>query len=182
MENPDSQAITRKDLQEGLDRAVEAIANVVRADIDLVKVDIGFVRADIDAVKADVGSVKADIESVKVDIGSVRADIGSVSAEVGSVRNDVGSVKADMSLVSAEINSLKADIDSVKTEIKAAEERSQEFARNIETNLLTAFHSHAKGQNARLHTGEVTAHDLGIRIAALEERMLNLETRQRPPQ
>ena len=58
---------------------------------------------------------------------------------------------------------------AITTAIQASEERAQEFARDIETNMLTAFHGHAKGQTARL------------RIAALEERMLNLETR-RPPQ
>jgi hypothetical protein len=70
----------------------------------------------------------------------------------------------------------------LRTEIQAAQDRAQEFARGIETNLLTAFHGHAKGQTARLHTAELTAHDMGIRIAALEERVLNIETRQRPPQ
>ena len=70
----------------------------------------------------------------------------------------------------------------LRAEIQAAEERSQEFARGIETNLLTAFHSYAKGQTARLHTAELTTYDMGIRIAALEERVLNIETRQRPPQ
>ena len=70
---------------------------------------------------------------------------------------------------------------AINAAITAAEERAQEFARNIETNLLTAFHSHSKGQNARLHTAEVTTSDLAIRITALEERVLNIETR-RPPQ
>jgi hypothetical protein len=70
----------------------------------------------------------------------------------------------------------------LRAEIQAAEDRAQEFARGIETNLLTAFHGHAKGQTARLHTAELTTHDMGIRIAALEERVLNIETRQRPPQ
>jgi hypothetical protein len=69
----------------------------------------------------------------------------------------------------------------IRAEIRAAEDRAQEFARGIETNLLTAFHGHAKGQTARLHTAELTTHDMGIRIAALEERVLNIETR-RPPQ
>ncbi|MGB7720489.1 MAG: hypothetical protein WBL65_11350 [Bryobacteraceae bacterium] len=73
-------------------------------------------------------------------------------------------------------------VESIAAEIQAAEDRAQEFARGIETNLLTAFHGHAKGQTARLHTAEVTTHDMGIRIAALEERVLNIETRQRPPQ
>jgi hypothetical protein len=70
----------------------------------------------------------------------------------------------------------------LRAEIQAAEDRAQKFAREIETNLLTAFHGHAKGQTARLHTAELTTHDMGIRIAALEERVLNIETRQRPPQ
>ena len=73
-------------------------------------------------------------------------------------------------------------VESIAAAIQAAEDRSQEFARGIETNLLTAFHGHAKGQTARLHTAELTTHDMGIRIAALEERVLNIETRRRPPQ
>ena len=67
---------------------------------------------------------------------------------------------------------------AIRAEIQAAEDRGQEFARGIETNLLMAFHGHAKGQTARLHTAELTTHDMGIRIAAL--RVLNIETR-RPP-
>ena len=73
-------------------------------------------------------------------------------------------------------------VESIAAAIQAAEDRSQDSARGIETNLLTAFHGHAKGQTARLHTAELTTHDMGIRIAALEERVLNIETRQRPPQ
>jgi hypothetical protein len=68
----------------------------------------------------------------------------------------------------------------IRAEIQAAEDRAQEFARGIETNLLMAFPGHAKGQTARLHSAELTTHDMGIRIAALEERVLNIETR-RPP-
>lgn len=79
------------------------------------------------------------------------------------------------------IDAIRTGTAELRAEIQAAEDRAQEFARGIETNLLTAFHGHAKGQTARLHTAEVTTHDIGIRMAALEERMLNLETR-RPPQ
>ncbi len=68
--------------------------------------------------------------------------------------------------------------ERIVTAIAACEARSQEFARDIETNLLAAFHGHAKGQTARLHTTEVVTHDLGVRVAALEDRMLNLETRR----
>jgi hypothetical protein len=88
-------------------------------------------------------------------------------------------------IVREEITAVREEITAaeqrITAAITAAEARAQEFARDIETSLLTAFHGHAKGQTARLHTTEVTTADLSTRMAALEERMLNLETR-RPPQ
>jgi hypothetical protein len=51
--------------------------------------------------------------------------------------------------------------------------------RQIETNLLTAFHSYAKGQYARLHTMETVEQELRIRMETLEDRVLTLETRPR---
>jgi hypothetical protein len=64
--------------------------------------------------------------------------------------------------------------ERITAKIQEAEERAQEFARGIETNLLTSFHGHAKGQTARLHTAETVAQDYGVRLAAIEERLLNL--------
>ena len=87
-------------------------------------------------------------------------------------------VKAGVAEVKAGIAEVKAEIAEVKAEIKAAEERSQEFARGIETNLLTSFHGHARAQTARLHTLDIVAHEHGIRLAAIEERLLNLESRR----
>jgi hypothetical protein len=52
----------------------------------------------------------------------------------------------------------------------------QEFARDIETRILTAFHGYGRGQSARMHTLESTDHDVALRLAALEDRVLNLET------
>ncbi len=52
--------------------------------------------------------------------------------------------------------------------------------RQIETNLLTEFHRYAKGQQARMHTVEITESDFKLRLAALEDRILALEAR-RPP-
>jgi len=85
-------------------------------------------------------------------------------------------------LVREELTVVREEIAALREEITAAEERAQEFARNIETNLLSAFHSYARGQTARLHSVETTNADLAIRIAALEDRMLNVETRRPPPQ
>ena len=40
---------------------------------------------------------------------------------------------------------IRASAAKLRAEIQAAEDRGQEFARGIETNLLMAFHGHAKG-------------------------------------
>jgi len=52
--------------------------------------------------------------------------------------------------------------------------------RQIETNMLTAFHGYARVQQTRQHTTDVIQEELRTRMAALEDRVLNLET-HRPP-
>lgn len=75
---------------------------------------------------------------------------------------------------------LKAEIAEVKAEIKASEERSQEFARDLQTEILTGLQQFARGNFARMHTLEGNQADINVRLAALEERVLYLETRRRP--
>jgi len=120
------------------------------------------------------------LNSFAVDItAAVRAEVKTeVKAGVAEVKAGIAEVKAEIAEVKAEIAEVKAEIAEVKAEIKAAEERSQEFARGIETNLLTSFHGHARAQTARLHTLDIVAHEHGIRLAAIEERLLNLESRR----
>jgi hypothetical protein len=65
----------------------------------------------------------------------------------------------------------------VRAEAKAPGKHEQELTRTIETDRLTALYLHAKGQNVRIHTLEV-AYDFGLRLSAIEERLLNLESRR----
>jgi len=89
--------------------------------------------------------------------------------------------EAGLTAVKAEI---KTEIRAEMATLMAALEeritdRLTEFARNIETSLLTAFHGYGRGQSSRLHTVEAGHQDLGLRVAALEDRVLALETRPR---
>ena len=59
-------------------------------------------------------------------------------------------------------------------------DRITELMRDIETNMLPAFHGYAKGQTSRLHLLEVADSSFSQRLEALEERVLNLETRRGP--
>ena len=59
-------------------------------------------------------------------------------------------------------------------------DRLTELIRDVETKLLTAFHGYGKGQAARMHVLEVSDSATAQRLAALEERVLNLETHRGP--
>lgn len=78
----------------------------------------------------------------------------------------------------------KAELDSavgdLRGEIRAQKDELLDSMRQIETNLLTEFHRYAKGQNARIHTCEVSDHDTKLRLSVLEDRVLALETRIPP--
>src|SRR5579863_1294876 len=57
-------------------------------------------------------------------------------------------------------------------------DRLTELVRDVETSMLTAFHGYGKGQASRMHVLEVADTSFSQRLAALEERVLNLETRR----
>jgi hypothetical protein len=73
----------------------------------------------------------------------------------------------------------------VTTAIAAAEERIvdrlTEVMRDMQTEILTGLQAFAKGNFARFNSLESHQTDINIRLAALEERVMYLETR-RPPQ
>jgi hypothetical protein len=77
----------------------------------------------------------------------------------------------------AELDSAVADLRSV---IHSQKDELVDAIRQIETNLLTEFHRYAKGQNARLHNVEVGESDMKLRLSALEDRVLSIETRLPP--
>jgi hypothetical protein len=71
----------------------------------------------------------------------------------------------------------KKDLAAMETRIV---DRLTELIRDVETRLLTSFHGYGKGQAARMHVLEVSDSATATRLAALEERVLNLETYRGP--
>jgi hypothetical protein len=72
-----------------------------------------------------------------------------------------------------------ADSDPVtKKDLAEFKEAMTELVRDVETNLLTSFHGYGKGQAVRMYALEVGDSAVNQRLAALEERVLNLETRR----
>ena len=77
-----------------------------------------------------------------------------------------------------------ATLRDLTTAIAAAEvrivDRLTEVMRDMQTEILKGLQAFAKGNFARFNSLESNQNDLNIRMAALEERVLYLETR-RPP-
>src|ERR1039458_2545777 len=75
---------------------------------------------------------------------------------------------------------------AITTAIAAAEERIvdrlTEVMRDMQAEMLTGLQAFARGNFTRFHTVESTQTDLNIRVAALEERVMYLETRRPPPE
>jgi hypothetical protein len=62
--------------------------------------------------------------------------------------------------------------------LEAFADRLTELVRDVETTMLTAFHGYAKGQAVRLQAVEIADAAVNQRLDALEQRVLNLETRR----
>jgi hypothetical protein len=74
------------------------------------------------------------------------------------------------------------DLARIAAVVTAAEERiearAQETARAMPTEILRGLEGFARGNFARMHRLETSDTDTNIRITALEERVLYLETRR----
>ena len=78
----------------------------------------------------------------------------------------------------ATLGDLKTAIDSAEQRIV---DRLTEVMHDMQSEILTGLQAFAKGNFARFHTVESHQNDINIRLAAIEERVMYLETR-RPPQ
>ena len=73
---------------------------------------------------------------------------------------------------------LKNGLDELKKDIQQLRDELMEQVRQIETNLLTSFNGYSKGLSHRMHQLEGSDVTVNGRLEALEERILNLETRR----
>ena len=96
----------------------------------------------------------------------------------------------DRPVTRRDLNELKQDLrQDLKQELLAFRQEMEhelhhfadsltEMMRDIETKMLTAFHGYAKGTGARIQRTEISEAANAARIEALEDRVLELETRQ----
>jgi hypothetical protein len=74
------------------------------------------------------------------------------------------------------------DRNAITTIVTTAKGETIEAMRDMQTEILKGIEAFARGNFARMHRIEASDNATNARIEALEERVLMLETRQRPPQ
>ena len=73
----------------------------------------------------------------------------------------------------------KKDLEELKVALtRSITESMTEVIRDVETSLLTSFHGYGKGQAGRMTALEVGDAAVKLRLDALEQRVLSLETRR----
>ena len=74
------------------------------------------------------------------------------------------------------------DLAQITTIVTTAKDQTIETMRDMQTEILKGIEAFARGNYARMPRLETSDTATNARIEALEERVLMLETRQRPPQ
>jgi hypothetical protein len=77
---------------------------------------------------------------------------------------------------------IEASEQRITATMAAAEHRAVEAMRDMQTEILRGIEAFARGNFARMVRLETADTSTTQRLAAIEERLLMLETRQRPPQ
>ena len=71
--------------------------------------------------------------------------------------------------------------DTIAAIVAAAKGETFEAMRDMQTGILKGIEASARGNFARMHRLEASDSATAERLAAIEDRLLMLETRQRPP-
>ena len=111
-------------------------------------------------------ATKKDLAAVETHL---RADLAGIETRMTGIETCITGIETRITENSAELETRIVD-------------RMTELIRDIETSMLTAFHGYGKGQSSRMHLLESADSSFAQRLAALEDRVLNLETRRGPGQ
>ena len=122
-------------------------------------------------------------------------DIAQITAIVATAKDEVTAVVTSAkdetvehvtAIVATSRDEVTAIVATAKDEVTAivatAKDQTIEAMRDMQTEILRGIEAFARGNFARMHRIETSDADTNARITALEERVLMLETRQRPSQ
>ena len=65
----------------------------VEKDIELMKRNINVLKIDVTSLKTDVNLLKIDVTSLKTDVSSLKIDVASLKTDVTSLKIDIKEIK-----------------------------------------------------------------------------------------
>ncbi len=89
---------------------IDSNVNVVKGDVERVRVDVADVKEDVSNVNINVSSVKTDVADVKTDVGIVKTDVANVNTNVSEVKSDVADINGKLDDVLVGKDALKQAI------------------------------------------------------------------------
>jgi hypothetical protein len=170
---PNGHPVTKAELQEVLEAALTAQDGKLQASLTDLRHDFkGALTAQDRKLQASLTDLRHDFKAA---LATQDGKLQTSLAEFGQ------EFKAALTAQDYKFTAkLEAQDDKFTAALTAQQIELNELMRQIETNLLTEFHRYATGQQARMHTLEITDRDLVLRLASIEDRLLALESR-RPP-
>jgi hypothetical protein len=130
---------------------------------------------------------KSELQAIlQVALSAQREDFhASFTAQKEDFRAALTAQKEELrAALTAQRQELRAELQTQRLEFQSAltaqKDELLETIRDVETNLLTSFHNYARDQQARLHSLEISDRDLVVRLQAIEDRLLFLESKQPP--
>ena len=113
--------------------------------------------------------MQQDLSAVQQNLAAVQQNLAAVQQ---GMREDLAAVEQRMG---AALGAVEQRIDAFEHQFR---DEMLEAMRHIETSMLTAFHGYAKGNAARLVKIEASDVSADLRLNAIEDRVLALETRR----
>jgi chromosome segregation ATPase len=81
--------LTAKKVAEMLKGTTRVIVGKIEKSEEYLGKEIQLVKNDVEDIKVELGEVKTDVEDIKVELGEVKADVEDIKVELGEVKATV---------------------------------------------------------------------------------------------
>ena len=105
----ENMTLTREDLN--------AIAVIVKTEIEPIKVEIADMKSDISELQSDMREVKEDIATMKVEIADMKSDISELQSDVTELKTNVSELQSDVAELKTNVSELQSDVSKLQFDV-----------------------------------------------------------------
>lgn len=77
--------------------------------------------AKLDPVKMEIAGIKTEITGIKSDIASMKSEITGMKSEIAEMKTEITGIKSDITSMKTEITGMKSDIEYLKYQMRKSE-------------------------------------------------------------